>query len=104
MLVQSRITDPIGLVDYGNGWYKMGKVDQVERRAERHEDAVGKTITGTDASERSKVSHRSAEVPTGVKVMGAPIWRLLVVITALFLSLAWTGFLAWIVARIFGVL
>ena len=45
----------------------MGKVNQVERRAERHEDAVGKTITDTGASERSKISHRSAEAPTAIK-------------------------------------
>jgi len=82
----------------------MGKVNQVERRAERHEDAVGKTITDTGASEGSKISHRSAEAPTAVKATRASIWPILVIITGSLASLAWSGFLVWVVARIFRVL
>jgi hypothetical protein len=65
----------------------------------RRADAVSTTIT-----ERCVEDQAEAEALTGVKAMGAPVWRLLVVITALFLSLAWTGFLAWVVGRIVGVL
>jgi hypothetical protein len=63
------------------------------------------TIADTDASVGPEVIQRPvASTPAKAKVRRDPIWPILVVSLGLLASLAWSGFLGWMVGRMTGML
>jgi hypothetical protein len=57
---------------------------------------VSTTFPDADATVRSKI------IEASVAVEPKPIWSLLLIITGLAASLAWTGFLGWVVGKVLG--
>jgi hypothetical protein len=60
-------------------------------------------LADADASVRSNVIHKVGETSDAVKAKRDPIWAILVLTLGLLSSLAWSGFLAWVVGRTIGV-
>jgi hypothetical protein len=58
---------------------------------------VSTTFPDADAIVRSKIVQQPIEA--SVAVESKPIWSVLLVITGLAASLAWTGFLGWTVGK-----
>ena len=64
-------------------------------------DIVSTIFPDADANVGSKIVQQPLEA--SVAVESKPIWSLLLIISGLAASLAWTGFLTWTVGKALGV-
>ena len=68
-----------------------------------HEDDVNTTVE-TGASMRSNIIHNVAGASTAATGNRGHMPATLLITAGLLTTLAWIGFLAWVVSRIFGIL
>jgi hypothetical protein len=69
-----------------------------------HEDDVNTTTVEAGASMRSNIIHNVAGASTAATAKRGHMVATLLITVGLLTTLAWIGFLAWVVSRIFGIL